>query len=226
MCGTPAEITATGLDLCIPNPGQIVAPPGCSNESAIMITLPPGSYTAVLSGVNSGTGTGLVEIFDVDGSTTAKLINISTRAKVLTGTNRVIGGFIVDAGTGSKQVLLRARGSSMSGAPFNITGTLSNPYLRLYSSTAGAYIAQNDNWGDQSDPLCGTSGFVCGTSTDITATGLDPCIPNPGQTTAPPGCSNESAMLITLPSGSFTAVVSGVNDVTGVGLVEVFEVAP
>ncbi len=226
VCGTPAEISASGLDPCIPNPGQISAPPGCSNESVIMITLPPGAYTAVFSGVNSGTGTGLVEIFDVDGSTTAKLVNISTRAKVLTGTNRVIGGFIVDAGTGSKQVLLRARGSSMSGAPFNITGTLSNPYLRLYSSTAGAYIAQNDNWGDQSDPLCASSGFVCGTSTDITATGLDPCIPNPGQTTAPPGCSNESAMLITLPSGSYTAVVSGVNDGIGVGLVEVFEVAP
>ncbi len=225
-CGTSADITATGLDPCIPNPGQSTEPPGCNQESAILITLPPGSYTAVLSGVSSGTGVGLVEVFDTDGSTTTKLINISTRAKVLTGNNRMIGGFIIDAGTGSKQVLLRARGSSMSGAPFNITGTLSDPYLRLYSSTAGAYIAQNDNWGDQSDTLCGTSGFVCGTSADVTATGLDPCIPNPGQSSAPPGCSNESAMLITLPSGSYTAVVSGVNDVTGVGLVEVFEVTP
>lgn len=137
----------------------------------------------------------------------------------------MIGGFIID-GTVPKTVLLRARGPSMGGAPFNIAGTLSNPYLRLYSSTAGAYIAQNDNWGDQSDTLCESKGFVCGSPAEITATGIDPCIPNPGQTSAPPGCSNESALLITLPPGAYTAVMSGVSGGTGVGLVEVFEVLP
>ncbi|MCC7202360.1 MAG: hypothetical protein IT393_06860 [Nitrospirae bacterium] len=139
--------------------------------------------------------------------------------------DREIGGFIISGST-SKTVMIRGRGPSMSGAPFNMTGTLSNPYMRRYSSTAGAYIAQNDNWGNQGDPLCAGSGFVCGTPAEITATGLDPCTPNPGQGTAPPGCSNESAMLITLPSGSYSAVVSGVNNTTGIGLVEVFEVAP
>ncbi len=78
-----------------------------------------------------------------------KMTNISTRAYVGTGNDRAIGGFII-SGTTSKTVLIRGRGPSMSGPPFNITGTLSDPYLRLYSSTAGAYIAQNDNWDDPS----------------------------------------------------------------------------
>ncbi len=223
VCGAPADITATGIDPCVPNPGQSSAPPGCSNESAMLITLPPGSYTAVLSGVSGGTGVGLIEVFDTDGSTLPKLINISTRAHVFTGDRRMIGGFIIGAGSGNKKILLRARGPSMSGAPFNISGTLSNPYMRLYSANAGAYIAQNDNWGDQSDTLCSSSGYVCGTPAEITATGMDPCVPNPGEVTAPPGCSDEAAILITVPPGGYTAVVSGVSNGTGVGLVEIFE---
>ncbi len=191
-----------------------------------MITVPPGSYSTVLSGVSNVTGVGLAEVFDIDGGTMPKLVNISTRAQVLTGFNRMIGGFIVGAGTGDKKILIRARGPSMSGAPFNISGTLSNPNVRLYSFGAEAYIAQNDNWDDQSDQLCSGSGFVCGTAADITATGLDPCVPNPGETSAPPGCTNESAILITVPPGSYSAVVSGVNNGTGVGLVEVFDLTP
>jgi hypothetical protein len=225
VCGTPAEITATGLDPCVPNPGQSVAPPGCANEAVLLITLPPGGYTAVVSGVSNGTGVGLVEVFDVGGSSTAQLVNISTRAQVGILANRMIGGFILE-GSSSKQMLIRARGPSMGGAPDFVPGTLSNPYVRIYSVTAGAYIAQNDNWGDQSDPLCAASGYVCGTGAEITATGLDPCVPNPGQSVAPPGCANESVLLITLPPGAYTAVMSGVNNGTGVGLVEVFDVAP
>jgi hypothetical protein len=144
----------------------------------------------------------------------------------LTGFNRMIGGFIIGAGTGDKQVLIRARGPSMSGAPDNISGTLANPYVRVYSITAGAYIAQNDNWDNQSDPLCASSGYVCGDDAQITATGMDPCVPNPGQTVAPPGCTDESALLITLPPGGYTALVSGVSNGTGVGLVEIFDVTP
>ncbi len=226
VCGSSTQITATGMDPCVPNPSQTVAPPNCAQEAALLITLPPGSYSAIMSGVNNGVGVGLVEVFDVDGSPLPKLVNISTRARVLTGDDRMIGGFILGAGTGNKQVLIRARGPSMSGAPFNLGGTLANPYVQLYSFSAGAFIAQNDNWGDQSDPLCAGSGYVCGMPTEITATGMDPCVPNPTQTVAPPGCAQESAILITLPPGSYSAVVSGVNNGTGIGLVEIFDVSP
>jgi hypothetical protein len=108
--------------------------------------------------------------------------------------------------------------SSMAGAPFFMPGTLANPFVQLFSGQT--VIAQNDNWQDA--PSC--DGFVCGGATEIAATGLDPCQPNPGQTTSPSGCAQESAMLITLPPGAYTAIVSGVGGGTGVGLVEVFEV--
>jgi hypothetical protein len=106
----------------------------------------------------------------------------------------------------------------MGGAPFNITGVLTNPFLQLFSGQT--VIAQNDNWQDA--PNC--PGFSCGGAPQITATGLDPCQPNPGQSMSPPGCAQESAIVITLPAGAYTAILSGVGGGTGVGLVEVFEV--
>ena len=65
--------------------------------------------------------------------------------------------------------------------------------------------------------------FLCGAASQIVATGLDPCQPNPGQSTSPPGCAQESAILIRLPAGAYTAIVSGAAGGMGVGLVEVFE---
>jgi hypothetical protein len=161
-----------------------------------------------------------VEVFAADTITTARLINISSRSRVETGNNVLIGGLII-GGTTSKTVLLRARGPSMGGAPFNIPGVLANPIMQLYSGST--VIAQNDNW-QTTDPLCGLPATACGTAAQITATAMDPCQPNPGQTVAPPNCSQEAAVLVTLPPGGYTAIVSGVGGGVGVGLVEVFEV--
>jgi len=168
-------------------------------------------------------GGGLSDAFVVKISflTNPQVRNISSRTFVGTGDNVGIGGFII-GGAISKTVLIRGRGPSMSGAPFNLPGTLSNPFMQLYSFASGTFIAQNDNW-QVTDLLCANSGYTCGTPAEITATGLDPCIPNPGQPGAPPGCANESAVLITLPPGQYGAIMSGVNNGTGVGLVEVFD---
>jgi len=220
-CGAPTEISATGLDPCRANPGQSTSPAGCTQEAAILITLPPGAYTAIESGVGGATGVGLIEVFEVDGGASpAKLINISTRGRVDIGDNVMIGGFII-IGSSPQTVLLRARGPSMSGAPFFVPGTLANPSLQLFSGQTA--IAQNNDW-QTSDPLCGNMGFVCGGANEITATGLDPCVANPGQTTAPLGCGQESAILITLPPGGYTAILSGLGGGTGVGLIEVFKI--
>ena len=216
VCEGATQIAATGLDPCKPNPGQATPPPNCAREAAILITLPPGSYTAIITGADGGTGVGLVEVFEADVSTSTELSNISTRGVVQTGDDVMIGGLIIE-GSAESTVLIRARGPSMAGAPFFVPGTLANPLIQLYSGQT--VIAQNDNW--QDGPSC--SGFVCGGATQIAATGLDPCQPNPGQATPPPGCAQESAILITLPPGVYTAIVSGVGGGTGVGLVEVFE---
>jgi hypothetical protein len=213
----PTEILNMGLDPCTPNPGQSSSPPNCAFEAAILITLPPGPYTAIVTGAGNSTGVALVEVFEADASVVSELSNISTRGFVQSGDNVMIGGLIIE-GSSPATVLIRARGASMSGAPFFVPGTLANPFLQLFSGQEA--IAQNDNWQDA--PSC--SGFVCGTAAQIAATGLDPCQSNPGQATSPPSCAQESAILITLPPGAYTAIVSGgVGSGTGVGLVEAFE---
>jgi hypothetical protein len=113
---------------------------------------------------------------------------------------------------------MRGRGSSMSGAPFFVSGVLANPSLRLFS--AQAVIAENDNW--QDSPSC--TGFVCGGAPEIAVTGQDPCQPNPGQSSAPPGCTLESAILITLDPGAYTVHLTGADSQTGTGLVEIFQI--
>jgi len=215
-CEGAAQITSTGLDPCQPNSGQAGPPPNCNLESAILITLPPGAYTAVVTGANGETGVGLVEIFEADNSIEAELSNISTRSFVQTGDDVMIGGLIIE-GNAPATVLIRARGPSMSCAPFFVPGTLADPFLQLFSGQN--VIAQNNNWQDA--PSC--TGFVCGNAAQIAATGLDPCQANPGQTTTPPSCAQEPAILITLPPGAYTAGVSGVGGGTGVGLVEAFQ---
>jgi glucose/arabinose dehydrogenase len=215
VCGGAAQIAATGGSPCQPNPGQSVPPPGCGLESAILITLGPGAYTVHLSGADGGTGIGLIEVFDGDNGTAAQLVNISTRGPVQTGANVMIGGFVI-AGSSPKTVMLRGRGPSMAGAPFLVPGALADPSLRLFSGQT--VIAENDNWQDA--PSC--TGFVCGGAGLITASGLDPCRPNPGQSSAPPGCTFESAILITLNPGAYTVHLTGIGG-TGVGLVEIFQ---
>lgn len=219
ICGDATKISATGLDPCQPNPGQLTSPPGCTKESSVLITLAPGPYTAMLHGV-SGTGVGIVEIYDPDSSTLPKMTAISTRSLVLTGDSEMFGGFIIGAGGGNKKVLIRARGPSMSGAPYNLPGTLANPTVGLYSGQTN--IAKNDDW-QTTDSLCLSPAVACGGVTEITQTGMDPCQPNPGQTTAPPNCNLESAIYVTLPPGPYTTIVRGVGGGTGVGIVEIYE---
>ncbi len=120
--------------------------------------------------------------------------------------------------TDPKTVLIRARGPVLT--DFGVPGELNDPFLQIFSGQT--VIAQNDNW-QVTDPLCGSPAVSCGGSAEIIATGLDPCQPInlPGHPPTPTGCTQESVVLVTLPPGPYTAIVSGG---TGVGLVEVFEV--
>src|SRR5204863_1570602 len=124
-----AEIIATGL------------PPANDLESAIVATLPANNsaYTAIVRGVNNGTGVGVVEAYDLDRTVDSKLANISTRGLVQTGDNVLIGGLIV-SGQNPLKVIVRAIGPSLS-----MPGVLGNPTLELHDGN-GALIASNDNW--------------------------------------------------------------------------------
>jgi hypothetical protein len=174
--------------------------PGNDLEAAILQTLVPDAYTVVVSGANGGTGVGLVEAYDLAQGVPSKLANISTRGFVDAGDNVMIGGFIIGGGlgnngNGSERVIVRAIGPSLT--PFGINNALQDPTLELHDGN-GNTIAVNDNWQDGDQAAA------------IQASGLAP--------------SNdlESAILMILPSGPYTAVVRGNTDGTGVGLVEAY----
>ncbi len=168
-------------------------PPTNPLESAIIATLPAGAHTAVLRGKNDGAGIGLVEVYDLESdSPDVKLANISTRGRVEVGDNVMIGGFII-GGTEPTHVLVRALGPSLGSSA--VTGVLQDPVLELHDENGNSIL--NDNWRDTQ-------------ALEIEAT------------TIPPPNDLEAAIDTTLVPGSYTAVVSGNGDGTGVALVEVF----
>jgi hypothetical protein len=178
---------------------QIGLAPGDSLESAILVTLAPGSYTAVVSGYGDATGNGLVEAYEVDSNTT-RLVNISTRGKVASVNEPMIGGLIAHGG-GTKKVIIRALGPSLGAGINAISGALGDPVLELRDAS-GNLVAVNDDWG--------TSSQV----SEILAS------------TIPPVNPLESAIVATLGSGNYTAVVRGDGGALGVALVEVFDLDP
>lgn len=185
--------------------GAFSLPTG-SADAAIVTTLAPGSYTAQVTGANGATGLALVEVYEV-GATTSQLVNISTRAQVGTGTSVVIPGLAL-TGTGSRKLLVRAVGPGLSA--FGVTGVLADPVLSLTNAAGTTTYASNDNWGT---PISGgasagtlTSAFNAAGAFGLTARSAD------------------AAVLAGLAPGNYTIQVSGVNNTSGLALVEVYDV--
>jgi hypothetical protein len=179
--------------------------PTVASESAIIADLLPGNYTAIVRGVNNTTGVGLVEVYDLNPGAGSTLGNISTRSFVQTGDNVMIGGFIVQ-GTGTKSVIIRAIGPELGLPPYNIANALANPTLELHNA-AGTLIGSNDNW---QTTIIG--GVITGNQvSDIQNSGHAPTE------------TSESAIIANLAPGNYTAIVRGVSNTAGVGLVEVYE---
>jgi sugar lactone lactonase YvrE len=173
------------------------APPN-DLESAILRTLAPGNYTAILSGRNGTTGIGLVEVYDVATGALAELTNVSTRCFVGTGQAVMIGGFITAGGNGSTQIVVRGLGPTLTQK--GVTDpVLADPFLSLRDGN-GNLLWNNNDWKDSQQA-------------EIQATGL-----------APPN-DLESAIVRTVAPGNYTAILSGRNGTTGIGLVEVYKVA-
>jgi hypothetical protein len=180
------EIEATGLA------------PAHDTESALLVSLAPGTYTALVSGLNGtihggvmfAPAIGLVEVYDLDRTVNAKLANISSRGNVRTGDQVMIAGVIV-LGADSQRVIVRALGPSI-----DVPNHLLDPALDLHDGN-GTLIASNDNWRTDQEM-------------EIRATGL------------PPMNDAESALIRTLSPAPYTAIVRGVNGTAGIALVEVY----
>jgi hypothetical protein len=175
--------------------GAFALPAG-SKDSALVVTLAPGGYTAQVSGVGNATGVALVEIYEV-GATGPRLTNLSTRAVVGTGGNVLIPGIVINPGTGARRLLVRAVGPTLAG--FGVSGTLADPTL-VVKNAAGTTIASNDNWGT---PV-GTGASAASLASFSSQAGAF----------ALPADSKDSAVLMDFDPGSYTIQVSGVNATT------------
>ena len=182
----------------------VVVPTGYISGTAVSNTAVwPGTTFATLF-VRPGTyvwtwGTGANQNFTLQvgpATNVVSIINMSTRASVQTGEGATIAGFTI-TGTDPKEVVIRGLGPRLAAAPFNMSGTLADPTLRLYDSS-GIPIFSNDDWMD-------TQGST------IAETGLSPY------------AQVESAIRISLQPGKYTAILSGKNATSGVGLVEVYD---
>jgi hypothetical protein len=171
-----------------------IAPPN-DLESALMRTLPANStaFTAIVRGANNSTGIGVIEVYDLDRLIDSKLANISTRGFVQTGDNVLIGGTIV-LGNSAQKVIVRALGPSLS-----VPGNMADPTLELRDGNGGL-IEANDNWKDSPNKQAIID------------------------STIPPTNDLESAIVQVLPGNGaiYTAVLRGVNDTTGIAVVEVY----
>jgi hypothetical protein len=165
-------------------------PPNHPLESAIVRSVAPGAYTAVVRGVNDGTGIGVVEAYDLDQTANSELANISTRGFVQSGDNVLIAGTIIVGQ--AQRVIVRALGPSVP-----VSGALADPMLELHDGN-GATLDANDNWVDSPNKQAIID------------------------STIPPSNNLESAIVRTLAPASYTAIVRGANDTTGIAVLEVY----
>jgi hypothetical protein len=176
-------------------------------ESAILITLQPGKYSAHLRGNNGTTGVGLVEIYEAGkpgAAPASELFNVSTRGFVGSGDSLLIAGFIASGGDGNEQtpcrqrcnqVLVRGLGPTL--AQFGVSGTLADPVVTLVDGN-GSVVQSNNNWKDTDEAA-------------ITATGKAP------------HNDLEAAILAPVAAGNYTAILSGNGGGTGIALIEVYK---
>ena len=191
--------------------GAFALAPG-SRDAVILTTLNPGNYTALVSSPNNSTGVIILEAYDTDSplNPALKLANLASRGFVGTGADVIIAGFLV-SGPGPKTFLIRAIGPTLLNAPFNLAGALRDPYLKIFRGDT--LLRELDDW----DSPASAQASLRAAANRVGAFALREVrgtFPSTGL---------DAVMLITLPPGNYTAQMSGLDDGTGIGLIEVYE---
>ena len=187
--------------------GAFPLPDGATRDAALLYPV-EGLRTIFVYDPADRSGVTLAEVYDTGGGNSVRLASISARNFVGTGDNILIAGFAI-SGNVPKRLLIRGVGPGLAG--YGVSGALADPKLEIYEikpDGSSVLFAGNDNWGD---------GDVTALRTAFTATQAF-ALPDPA--------SKDAALLVTLPAGMFTALVSGVGDTTGEALVEVYDVDP
>jgi len=177
--------------------------PEPSKDSAVLASLPAAPLTVEVFDPSGGTGIVLGEAYEVHGNGSSRLSNVSARTWCGSEANALTAGFVV-SGPGSRRLLIRAIGPRLT--DFGVTGVLADPRLRVFRQGNDMPLYQNDNWGDLSyaDEVVTTAAKVG--AFDLVSGSKDSCL------------------ILALPPGVYSAVVTGINDASGVALVEVYEV--
>jgi peroxiredoxin len=180
-----------------------------SRDAALVTTLPPGGYTIQVSGVGTGpaaTGVALVEVYELDATPTT-LVNLSCRARVGTGADVLTGGFVI-RGTSPRRLLIRGVGPTLGS--LGVTGTLADPKLEVIRQGDTTPLTTNDNWSTPVAPATATAAELTAAFGSVGAFALT-------------AGSRDAALIVTLPPGTYTAQVSGVNNTVGIAIVEVYD---
>jgi uncharacterized protein (DUF1800 family) len=174
-----------------------------SRDASLVATLSPGSYTAQVSGVNNGTGIAILEIYDISGS--ARLLNLSTRALVGSGSSTFFSGLVVASGGGARRVLVRAAGPALTS--LGVGGALSDPAVAILRDGVQIAGGTNDNWETAGAPALNAAFAQAGAFPFASG-------------------SRDSALLVDLVPGNYVIQVNGVAGTTGTALVEVYDLSP
>lgn len=182
-----------------------------SQDAVVLATLPPGSYTVQAKGPNANSsGVVLIEVYDATAgnavATSPKASNVATRGEVGTGNNILIAGFVIN-GTTSRRILLRGVGPTLRSFGLGQNAVLADPFLIL-KDAAGTTLRTNDDWASGDDAAVIAAAAASGGAFAL-ANG-----------------SKDAAMIVMLPPGAYTVQLSGVNNTTGIGIVEVYDVDP
>jgi len=168
-------------------------------ESAMLVSLLPGTYTAIVKGNGDTSGVALVEVYDLDQAATSRLANLSTRALVGAADNIMIAGFLLSNNGTDDRVIVRGIGPSLAPGSFPPSAVLTDPALELRDDN-GTLVRANNDWQDDAAQ-----------EAEITAAGLAPTN------------TLESAIAATLSPGAYTALLIGG---TGIGVVEIYDRGP
>jgi uncharacterized protein (DUF1800 family) len=179
-----------------------------SFDAALVRTLDPGVYSAIVTGTATASNLAMVEVYEVSGGAT-RLVNLSTRALVGTGNNVLIAGLVVaNNAAGTRRLLLRGAGPGLATIAPQLTGLLADPVMTVRNAVTNAIVATNDNWTATAEPAALYAAF--------SQAGAFPFAPN----------SLDAALVLDLPPGLYSVLISGAGNTTGIALAEVYDLTP
>jgi len=206
--GTATAVTAATFSSL----GAFPFASAASRDAALIVTLPPGAYSATVGGVGNTSGIAIIELYEIGATPSSnRLTSLSARAQVGTGAAVTIPGINISAGAGTRRLLIRAAGPALTA--LGVPGVLADPTLAVTNPGNTITYAANNEWGTPTGPNPASAATLAEAIANYTgypfATG-----------------SRDSAVLVELAPGAYTVQVSGVGNTTGVSLVEVYDLTP